>query len=107
MNINIVYDINLWIFRRDDITKNTEKEKYQYSEYGIVFNNHGMFSLSSSCGFGKGVIVFGANMSSSAHVNNKKKDILILEKGPVDGLDGARLTANKEHSINFKERDKK
>ena len=39
-------------------------------------------------------------MSSSAHVDNKKKDILILRKGPTQGLEHA-LTAEKMYSINF------
>ena len=39
-------------------------------------------------------------MSSSAHVHNKKKGILILGKGPVQGLEDT-LTAEKMYSINF------
>ena len=39
-------------------------------------------------------------MSSSAHVDNKKKDILILGKGPTQGLEHT-LTAEKMYSINF------
>ena len=34
-------------------------------------------------GFGQNVIIFGVDMSSSVHVDNKKKDILILGKGPT------------------------
>ena len=34
-------------------------------------------------------------MSSSVHVDNKKKDILIFGKGPTQGLDGTTLTAEK------------
>ena len=40
-------------------------------------------------------------MSSSAHVDNKKKDILILGKGPTQGLGEHSLTAEKMYSINF------
>ena len=40
-------------------------------------------------------------MSSSVHVNNKKKDILILGEGPTQGLDDTTLTAEKKYSINF------
>ena len=40
-------------------------------------------------------------MSSSVHVDNKKKDILILGEDSTQGLDGAMLTAEKMHSINF------
>ena len=37
-------------------------------------------------GFGQNVIIFGVDMSS-AHIDNKKKDILVLGKGPTQGLD--------------------
>ena len=43
---------------------------------------------------------FGADMSSSAHIDNKKKDILVLGKGPTQGLEHT-LTAEKMYSINF------
>ena len=39
-------------------------------------------------------------MSSSAHIDNKKKDILVLGKGPTQGLEHT-LTAQKMYSINF------
>ena len=39
-------------------------------------------------------------MSSSVHVDNKKKDILILGKGPTQGLEHT-LTAEKMYLINF------
>ena len=34
-------------------------------------------------------------MSSSVPIDNKKKDIVILGKGPTDGLDDTTLTAEK------------
>ena len=40
-------------------------------------------------------------MSSSVHVDNKKKDILILGKGPTQGLGEHLLTGEKMYSINF------
>ena len=45
-------------------------------------------------GFGQNVIIFGADTSSSVHVDNKKKDILILRKGPTQELEDT-LTAEK------------
>ena len=39
-------------------------------------------------------------MSSSAHIDNKKKDILILGKAPTQGLEHT-LTAEKMYCINF------
>ena len=46
-------------------------------------------------------------MSSSVHVDNKKKDILILGEGPTHRLDDTTLTAEKKYSINFRESNKK
>ena len=51
-------------------------------------------------GFGSNVIIFGVDMSSSAHVDNKKKNILFLGKGPTQDLEHT-LTAEKMYSINF------
>ena len=39
-------------------------------------------------------------MSSSSHIDNQKKDISILGKGPTQGLEHT-LTAEKLYSINF------
>ena len=49
--------------------------------------------------------MFDADMSSSAHADNKDKDILILDKGPSQDLDEATLNAEKEHVINFSEQE--
>ena len=53
------------------------------------------------------MIIFGVGISSSVHIDNKKKDILILGKFPTQGLDDTSLTAEKEYSINFTEQQKK
>ena len=45
-------------------------------------------------------------MSSSTKIDNRKKDILILVKGPTQGLEHT-LSAEKMYSINFTEKDKK
>ena len=39
-------------------------------------------------------------MSSSTKIDNRKKDILILSKGPTEGLEHA-LSAEKMYPINF------
>ena len=46
-------------------------------------------------------------MSSSVHIDNKKKEFLDLDSGTRDGLDDTRVTARKEYSINFTEQDNK
>ena len=40
-------------------------------------------------------------ISSSAHFDNKKKDILIFGKGSTQVLDDITLTAEKEYTINL------
>ena len=55
----------------------------------------------------KNVIIFGADMSSSVHVDNKGKDILILGEGPTWGLDDTTLTAEVKYSINFSQSGKR
>ena len=50
--------------------------------------------------------MFGVDMSSSAHIDNKKKDILVLGKGPTQGLEHT-LTAEKMYSISFTATKKK
>ena len=40
------------------------------------------------------------DMSSTVHIDNKEKDILVLGKGPTQGLENT-LTAEKMYSINF------
>ena len=40
-------------------------------------------------------------MNSSSHIDNKRKDILILGRGPTQGLGEHSLTAEKMYSINF------
>ena len=39
-------------------------------------------------------------MSSSAHIDNKKKNVLVLGKGPTQGLEHT-LSAEEIYSINF------
>ena len=53
------------------LTKNADIDKYKYSGYGIELDRHGEFSFGN--GLGKNCIIFGADLSSSAHVNDKKK----------------------------------
>ena len=45
-------------------------------------------------------------MISSAKINNRKKDVLVLGKGPTQGLEHT-LSAEKIYSINFTENKKK
>ena len=75
------------------MTKNNDIDKYKYSGYGIGFDRKGKFSVGNE--FGRNCIIFGVDMSSSVHIDNKKKDILILGEGSTQRLDGTTLTVEK------------
>ena len=91
LNIYIVYEISKSINISDylilencllgvvSLTKNSNYNKYKYSEYGIGFDKHGRFSFPGT-GLRQNVIVFGVDMSSSTKIDNRKKNILILGK---------------------------
>ena len=50
---------------------------------------------------GKNITIFGADMTSSVHIDNKNKDILYLCEGSAQGLDDTTLTAEAKYPINF------
>ena len=87
------------LFGAVTLTKNANIDKYGYSGYGIIFDRRSSFSFSGA-GFGQNVLIFGVDMNFSTHIDNKKKDILVLGKGPKQGLKHT-LTAEKMYSINF------
>ena len=84
VNIYIVYELGAssfndrnptlknCLFGAVTLTKNADIEKYGYSGYGIGFDRRSSFSFPGG-GFGQNVLIFGADTSSSAHIDNKKK----------------------------------
>ena len=50
---------------------------------------------------GKNVIIFVVDISSSVHIGNKGRNILILDEEPTQGLDDTTLTAEAEYPISF------
>ena len=73
------------MFGTVELTKHVDIDLYKYPGYGIGFDRKGFFSIGDE--IGRSVIIFGVEMSSSSHIDNKKKDILILGKGPTQGLE--------------------
>ena len=97
VNLFIVYELGIWsrdlntdftlkdcLFGAVKLTKNTDPDKFKCSGYGIGLDSRSEFSLSDGS-MGKNVVIFGADMSSSVHIDNKAKYILILDKGPTKG----------------------
>ena len=109
VNTYIAYVVNLWsytqgadftsgnsLFGAVKLTKIADPDKYFYSGHGTGFDARGSLPSSDDSGFNKNVIRFSADMRSFVHIDNKKKDILVLINGPTDGLDDTTLTAEKE-----------
>ena len=88
------------------LAKNADVDKYKYSGYGIAFDRAGSFSFPCG-GYDQNVTIFGADMNSSIHVDNKGKVILILGIGPTQDLGEHSLTAEKMYSINFSKNNTK
>ena len=83
VNIYIVYEINKnfpicsysalenCFFGAVSLTKNNDIDMYKYFGYGIGFDRKGKLSFGN--GFGRNCIISGVDMSSSVHIDNKKK----------------------------------
>ena len=115
VNIYIIYELDKistktsptvvnYLFGAVSLTKNADIDKHKYSGYGIGFDRRNVYLFGD--GFGRNVITFGVNMSSSVHIDNKGEYILISCEGPTQGLEN-KLTAEKLCSINFTENNKK
>ena len=86
------------------LTKNVEPDKCKYACCGTRFDTRGLFFFSDGSGFGKNIMILGADMRSLVHIDNKKKDLLIFGKNAAESLDDTVLTEDKE---NFTEQQKK
>ena len=82
------------------LTKNNDIDKYRYSGYETGFDSRETFSH-PSCSFAQNIIIFGADMNSSVHANNRAKSILVLGESLTQGLEDTTLYAEKMYSINF------
>ena len=77
-----------------------------YSGYGIAFDSKGSFSHLSGR-YGKNVIIFRADLSSSVHANNRANNILVLGKEFIQAVTGTEIYAEKMYSTNFTVTNKK
>ena len=87
------------------LSESADPDKYIYTCYSIRFDLRSKFSLSGSS-MGKNDSIFGIDMSSSVHIDNKKKYSLIFSKGPTEGLGDSTLTEEAQHSINYSKSNK-
>ena len=100
VNVYIIYEVNAWsrnpnhnfkskncLFGTTNIVKNSDKEKYVYGGYRIIFDSEGEWSFGND--YARNVIIFGVNNSSSFHSDNHKNNFLILGEGPTFGINGS------------------
>ena len=114
VNIYIVYELaassshdsdptlKTCLFGAVTLSKNADIEKYKYSGYGIRFDRRSSFSFTGG-GFGQNVLIFGADMSASIHIDKNKKNIFVLGRGPTQGLEST--FANGTEICKFKAND--
>ena len=62
-----------------NIVKNSDKEKWVYSGYGIASDWASLWNFGNAVG--KNIIIFCVDNSSSSHADNLKNNILVLGEG--------------------------
>ena len=97
VNVYIIYNLDAWprnptnnfkfkncLFGATSVVKNSDKEKYVFSGYGITFDS------ACSCSFNndiaRNVIILVVDNSSSSHVENRKNNFLVLSEDPTFGI---------------------
>ena len=88
-NISSYSTLENCLFGAVSLNEDVDVDQYRYSGYGIGFDRRGRFSFGN--GFGRNVIIWGAYMSSSVHANNKTRNILVLAKDFIQGIDNTTI----------------
>ena len=94
------------LFGAVKLTKNADIDKCKYSGYGIGYDSRGNFTHPNG-GYSKNVIIFGADLISSTHANNKTKNIVVFGKYFIQGIGNTTIYAEKMYSTNFTVANKK
>ena len=82
-----------------NVVKNSDKEKYMYSGYGIAFDGKSSWSFDNE--FARNVAIFGADDNLSSHNDNQKNDFLALGESDTISINGNSGAPEKKFSINF------
>ena len=94
------YTLKNSLFGAVKVTKNSDINKYKYSGYGIVFGSKGSF-LHADGTYGVNTIIFGTDLSSCRHANNKTNNILVLGKDFIQRINGTTIYTEQMYSTNF------
>ena len=98
--LNTYFTLNHCLFGSTKLTKDADPDKCKYGSYGIGFDSCSEFSFTDGS-LGRNVIIFGADMTSSLHDDNKNKNPLIIVDGTTKALDDTALATEVEYPINF------
>ena len=121
INIYCVYDLDPIDSSRDTsstiqnalfgamkITKNaTDSYKNNYKGYGICFDERSLFGHTITkdgityTSNGRNVLIFGVDMSFSAHATNRANHIYLMGDGLTQGINDTTLYAEKKYFRNF------
>ena len=103
--LNTDFALGNCLFGAVKLNKHANLDKCKYINYGIGFDSRPEFLLPDGS-YGKNVIIFGVDMSSSIHVDNKRKDILTFGEKPTQRLDDTTLAAEANYPINLHNQEK-
>ena len=127
INIYCVYEIQPIASSRDtsftiqnalfgtiQITKNaTDNSKSNYKGYGIYFDERSQFGHTitedgrAHTKNGRNVLIFGVDMSFSAHATNRASHIYLMGDGLTQGINDSTLYVEKSYWRNFTDPGKK
>ena len=108
------YTIQNALFGAMQITKNaTDYDKNNYKGYGICFDERSQFGHTitengrAHTTNGRNVLLFGADMSFSAHATNRANHIYLMGDGLTQGINDTTLYVEKNYWRNFTDPVKK
>ena len=98
------------LFGAMEITKNaTDNSKNNYKGYGICFDKRSQFGHTITedgityTSNGRNVIIFGVDMSFTAHATNRANHIYVMGDGLTQGINNTTLYVEKKYFRNFTE----
>ena len=112
-NRDTTFTIQNSLFGAMQITKNADTSKHDYKGSGICFDEGDQFGHTITEGGSahttnaRNVLIFGADMSFSAHANNRANNIYVMGELFIQGINDTTIYAEKKFYRNFTDPDKK
>ena len=92
INSNFVFRDYLFVAIKITNTTNSDTDELQYSGYGIGFDSTINFTHPDG-GNGRNVIIFGAELSNSAHATNQTQSVLVLGRDFIQKVNDTTIYA--------------